>query len=67
MGRRRPLEAVEAHLLAEFGQWNRRGEWFERAPLEGLVADSGGWEKLVRRRPPPPPGDWDIIAFDANP
>jgi hypothetical protein len=59
--------AVEDHLQAEFGQWNLRGEWFERAPLKELAADSGGWEALLRRRLPPPPGDWNIIIFDANP
>lgn len=59
-------EGVEAHLHAEFGRWNRRGEWFERAPLEELAAEAGGWEELLRRRLPPP-GDWDIIIYDANP
>jgi hypothetical protein len=58
---------VEEHLQAEFGKWNLRGEWFERAPLEELAADAGGWEELLRRRLPPPPGDWDIIIFDATP
>lgn len=58
---------VEKHLQAEFDQWARRGEWFERAPLERLAADAGGWEGLLRRRLPPPPGDWDIITSDANP
>jgi hypothetical protein len=60
-------EAVEAHLQAEFGQWNLRGEWFERAPLEELAAGAGGWEELLRRRLPPSPGDWDILIFDASP
>ena len=58
--------AVEGHLQAEFGEWNMRGEWFERAPLQELAADAGGWEELLRRRLPPPPGDWDITVYDAN-
>lgn len=58
--------AVEAHLQAEFGKWNVRGEWFERAPLEQLAADAGGWEELLRRRLPPT-GDWDITVHYANP
>jgi hypothetical protein len=55
--------AVEDHLQAEFGQWNLRGEWFEREPLKQLAADAGGWEALLRQRlPPPPSGDWKIVV-----
>lgn len=43
---------AEKHVQAEFDQWARRGEWFERAPLERLAADAGGWEELLRRRLP---------------
>jgi hypothetical protein len=60
-------EDVEAHLQTAFGEWNRQGEWFERAPLKELAAASGGWEELLRQRLPPPPDHWDIIIVDANP
>jgi hypothetical protein len=60
--------AVEKHLQGAFAQWNLRCEWFKRAPLKKLAADSGGWKELLRRQlpPPPPGGDWDIIIVEAD-
>jgi T5orf172 domain len=60
-------EDVEAHLHTAFGEWNLQGEWFEREPLKRLVADSGGWEELLRQRLPAPPDQWNIIVAHANP
>jgi hypothetical protein len=43
---------VEAPLQNQLAAWNRRGEWFERAPILKEVARAGGWERFFRENLP---------------
>jgi hypothetical protein len=55
-------EDVEVHLHTQFGRWNRRGEWFRRAPLLALAQGAGGWPQLLAAHLPQ--GDWLITLYD---
>jgi hypothetical protein len=52
---------VEAHLHRELAEWIRRGEWFEREPIENKVERAGGWAAFLRQHLPA--AEWQIEVY----